>query len=68
MITIAQFLEFTFQSGWTFFGMIVLINSISSLIRSSLSFIPKRIHFGGTQTIEEIEYQEINEHPKKDEK
>jgi hypothetical protein len=62
---IKYFLEFTFQSGWTFFGMILLINSLTKLMKAILSFIPNRLHFGGTQTINEIEKQYVNK--KKDE-
>lgn len=62
---IKYFLEFTFQSGWTFFGMILFIAALKGLIKAILSFIPNRIHFGGTQTINEVEKQYVNK--KKDE-
>ena len=53
-ITLSEFLNFTFRSGWTFFGMILLIGSVGGLIKSILSFIPKRIHIGGVQHIEDV--------------
>ena len=48
MEIIKYFLEFTFYSGWTFFGMILLLVSLSGLFKSLFSFIPNKIHFGGT--------------------
>jgi len=55
MIELQSFLEFTFQSFWIFAGMIMLIGSVSTLIKNIFSFIPQRIHFGGTQNITEVE-------------
>ena len=45
---IRYFLEFTFYSGWTFFGMILLIVCLTGLTKGLFSFIPNKIHFGGT--------------------
>lgn len=50
-MTLADFLDFTFYSGWTFFGMILLITALGGLLKSLFSFIPKRIHIGGVQHI-----------------
>jgi hypothetical protein len=57
-MTLADFLDFTFYSGWTFFGMLLLITALSGLLKGLFSFIPKRIHFGGVQHIQDTSTKE----------
>ena len=55
MTEFIQFLKWLFELGtsgfWTFLGVLFIIGSLGAFIRSMFSFIPKRIHFGGQQTI-----------------
>ena len=64
-MTLADFLDFTFYSGWTFFGMLLLITALSGLLKGLFGFIPKRIHFGGVQHIQDIPTKKAGKKPVK---
>ena len=58
-----EFLKWYFELGtsgfWAFCAVCLLTGVIGNLIRSLFSFIPKRIHFGGTQTVTEVAVQNV---------